>query len=246
MRFNEIVESTTSGSVATVASPIGGMQTRGQGVYPTKKGGNLLTGKKTNKKYANSVNESTPLKFHTVELSKEDISRYSIEVFEAYNINKPNQLYKSLLHGMFSDRRSLAESMENSNIDHFIDTIDRLNSKKEIKVGDMFCVLSFIINPVWEQIEVVGFTKPKEVKEINHNSDGTINFIRFADMDRYPRVPIVSVGKHPAQYPAYFNSEQEATNALVTMKLILPESWEMDLDSVNDPDYRSGLTEKTL
>jgi hypothetical protein len=32
---------------------------RGKGVYPNEKGGNLLTGKKTNKKYANSVNEST-------------------------------------------------------------------------------------------------------------------------------------------------------------------------------------------
>ena len=53
-----INESTTSGSVATVASPLGKTQSRNASIYGDKKGGNLLTGKKTNKKYANSVTES--------------------------------------------------------------------------------------------------------------------------------------------------------------------------------------------
>ena len=57
MKFREIVESTTSGSVATVATPIGGTQVRGKGVYPNEKGGNLLKGKKTNAKFANSLSE---------------------------------------------------------------------------------------------------------------------------------------------------------------------------------------------
>lgn len=51
-------ESTTSGSIATVAAPMT-TQSRNASIYGGKKGGNLLTGKKTNKKYANSkVNES--------------------------------------------------------------------------------------------------------------------------------------------------------------------------------------------
>ena len=49
MKFNEIINETTAGAVATVAMPLGKTQ---------KSGGNLLTGKKTNKKYANSVYES--------------------------------------------------------------------------------------------------------------------------------------------------------------------------------------------
>lgn len=57
MKFKEIVESTTSGSVATVATPIGGTQVRGKGIYPNEKGGNLLKGKKTNAKFANSLSE---------------------------------------------------------------------------------------------------------------------------------------------------------------------------------------------
>lgn len=246
MKINEFVtESTTSGAIATVATPMT-TQSRNASIYGSKKGGNLLTGKKTNKKYANSVNESVPLKFHTIKLTKENITGYSISVFEAYNINKHNQTYKSLLYGMLNNRRPLVESMEKSNIDHLTNTIDRLNSKKEIKVGDMFSVLLFIINPIYEHVEVLGFTKPKEVKEIKRRNDGTIDFIRFTDMDRYPRAPIAAVGKHHAQHPAYFNSEQEADNALLMLKLTLPETWEMDLDSVNDPNYRSGLSEKNM
>lgn len=241
MKINDIYESTTSGSVATVASPLGKTQ---------KRGGNLLTGKKTSKKYVNSktvkMDESVPLKFHTIQLSRENVTGYSIAVFESYGINKHNQTYKSLLYSMLHNRSSLVESMEKSNIDHLISTIDRLNSKKEIKIGDMFSVLSFIINPVWEHVEVVGFTTPKEVKEINRHSDGTIDFVRFTDNDRYPRVPVAAVGKHMAQYPVYFSSEQEANNALLMIKLILPDTWEMESDSVNDPKYRSGLSEKNM
>jgi len=55
MNSKQFLESTTSGSVATVATPVSKTQTRGKGVYPNEKGGNLLTGKKTNKKFANST-----------------------------------------------------------------------------------------------------------------------------------------------------------------------------------------------
>ena len=60
MKISDIYESTTSGSVATVAQPMtGGALSRvGQGVYGKQKGGNLLTGKKTKKPYANSISEN--------------------------------------------------------------------------------------------------------------------------------------------------------------------------------------------
>ena len=64
MKINEFIkENTTAGSIATVAAPMtSGVQKRsgvGKGVYGNEKAGNLLTGKKTNKPYANSkVNES--------------------------------------------------------------------------------------------------------------------------------------------------------------------------------------------
>jgi hypothetical protein len=67
MNSKQFLESTTSGSVATVATPVGKTQTRGKGIYPNEKGGNLLTGKKTNKKYANS----NPMK--EAKLDEEDV-----------------------------------------------------------------------------------------------------------------------------------------------------------------------------
>lgn len=61
MKINDIYESTTAGSIATVAAPMSTQKRNGvgKGVYGNEKAGNLLTGKKTNKKYANSkVTES--------------------------------------------------------------------------------------------------------------------------------------------------------------------------------------------
>jgi hypothetical protein len=50
---------------------MGGTQTRGKGIYPNQKGGNLLTGKKTNKKYANSLKESANVS--EAELQEDDL-----------------------------------------------------------------------------------------------------------------------------------------------------------------------------
>lgn len=60
MKITDICESTTAGSVATVAAPMNGRSLKrvGQGVYGKEKGGNLLTGKKTSKPFANSISEA--------------------------------------------------------------------------------------------------------------------------------------------------------------------------------------------
>lgn len=61
MKIHDIVnESTTSGSIATVATPMTTQKRSnvGKGVYGNEKAGSLLTGKKTNKKFANSISES--------------------------------------------------------------------------------------------------------------------------------------------------------------------------------------------
>ena len=60
MKFNEITEnasagSTGSGSISTVASPMSMQSRNNASIYGGKKAGNLLTGKKSKGKYANSV-----------------------------------------------------------------------------------------------------------------------------------------------------------------------------------------------
>ena len=72
MKINQIVqETTTSGSVATVEHGFVKMQTRSPSVYGSTKAGNLLKGKKTNKPFANSVNESAELS--EADLQEDDI-----------------------------------------------------------------------------------------------------------------------------------------------------------------------------
>jgi hypothetical protein len=71
MKITDIVtESTTEGSIATVAAPMA-TQSRNASIYGGKKGGNLLTGKKTKAKYANSVNESK--KIEEAHLEEDDV-----------------------------------------------------------------------------------------------------------------------------------------------------------------------------
>lgn len=58
MRFSQIVnETTTSGSISTVSTPLGATQTRNASIYGDQKVGSLFKGKKTNKPYANSLTE---------------------------------------------------------------------------------------------------------------------------------------------------------------------------------------------
>lgn len=67
MKIKDIYESTTAGSIATVAAPMT-TQSRNASIYGGKKGGSLLTGKKTKAKYANSkVNESFDTKQKVVD-----------------------------------------------------------------------------------------------------------------------------------------------------------------------------------
>lgn len=74
MKINDIYESTTSGSIATVAQPMSGRTQRhsntGTGVYSSKKSVMLSTGKKNNKSYTNSVLESK--RIEEAQLDEED------------------------------------------------------------------------------------------------------------------------------------------------------------------------------
>lgn len=72
MKINQIIsETTTAGSVAPVEHSFVKMQSRNPGVYGDQKVGNLLKGKKTNKKFANSISESKQV--DEAELQEDDI-----------------------------------------------------------------------------------------------------------------------------------------------------------------------------
>jgi hypothetical protein len=100
MKISQIIqETTTSGSVAPVELGFVKMQTRNPSVYGDTKAGNLLKGKKTNKPFANSVNESKMKDLaYDMETMKpaEFQKKYgkSREQMKASPINKPAQPQK--------------------------------------------------------------------------------------------------------------------------------------------------------
>ena len=83
MKINQIIESTTAGSVATVPFAMNGMQTRNPSIYGQKKVGNLFKGKKTSKAYANSLTEG-----RVKELAMDIKDLTDTEFQKKYNLTK--------------------------------------------------------------------------------------------------------------------------------------------------------------
>ena len=72
MKIKQITETTTAGAIATVNSPLGGTQSRGNpSIQGGKKVGTLFKGKKTSAPYANSINESAELS--EAQLEEDDV-----------------------------------------------------------------------------------------------------------------------------------------------------------------------------
>jgi hypothetical protein len=72
MKIKQITENTTSGSIATVETALGGTQSRGNpSIYGGKKVGSLFKGKKTKAPYANSINEGAELS--EAQLEEDDV-----------------------------------------------------------------------------------------------------------------------------------------------------------------------------
>ena len=147
MKISQIIQetSTTSGSVAPVEHGFVKMQTRNLGVYGGKKVGNLLKGKKTNKPFANSVNESA-------EISETDLSEQDLIVVPGQG--------RSLKTGFVKHDPDRAEH-EGQTLKNSLHTIIRVATHldKELSVRDNF--------PEWVS-EKVGATKSMMVNVMNY------------------------------------------------------------------------------
>jgi len=85
MKFNEITENASSGStgagnISSVASTLG-TQSRNPSIYGGKKAGNLLSGKKTKGKYANSIEARKHMKkVNEANVTEEDVMEKEVLV----------------------------------------------------------------------------------------------------------------------------------------------------------------------
>jgi hypothetical protein len=185
----------------------------------------------------NTTTQAVDLKFHTVELTESQIPAYAKRYFECYNIEAPHIKFISNVK-RFSNPK-LTESDEITDIKPFVDAVRELNSNKKIKVGDKFAVLAFDLVYVYKEINGFGFTNPKEVADIKLHSDGSINYVKFTDGDRYPRISPATYGGKPITHPAYFDSGRSAESALSALALQVPKDWSLDIKDIQ----RSGLSE---
>jgi hypothetical protein len=149
MKIKQITETTTAGSIATVNSPIGGTQSRGNpSIYGGKKVGSLFKGKKTSAPYANSVNESAEIS--EAHLEEDDIivvpgqgrSRKSGFVkHDPDRAENEGQTLKNSLHTIVRVASHLDKEL--SVRDNFPEWVsEKIGSVK----GDMVAVMDYLIS----------------------------------------------------------------------------------------------------
>jgi hypothetical protein len=205
---------------------------------------NVATKKKTNETVKEGNLKEITLTFKTIELSNDNIVSYAKNYFESNNIEAPYQKFISNVKLLSNPK--LIESTENAEIQEFLKALTRLDTKKKIKVGDKFAVLSFEIRFAWREIDALGFTEPKEVADIKLHSDGTINYIKFTDGDRYPRLIQATRNNNPIAQAVYFDDKNKAEKALTYLTMIIPDNWEIDLHSLVRQETKKDVTEEQL
>ena len=177
-------------------------------------------------KLTSSSNGKKALQFHTVNLENVNVEKYAKHFFESYGIDKPYQKFITNIKSLHKSR--VLESDEHSAIQSFIKAILEVDTTSSVQPGDMFAVLLFEINFAWKEINALGFTEPKEVAEVKMHSDGTINYIKFTDGDRYPRANPATYNNKPILQSAYFDNKADAESALSYLMLKVPSSWDID------------------
>jgi hypothetical protein len=211
---------------------------------PAQQAAIAIAKQKTNETVKEGTLKEIALKFKTIELSNDNIVSYAKNYFESNNIEAPHQKFISNVKLLSNPK--LIESTENAEIQEFSKALKRLDTKKKIKVGDKFAVLSFEIRFAWREIDVLGFTEPKEVADIKLHSDGTINYIKFTDGDRYPRLIQATRNNNPIVQAVYFDDKNKAEKALTYLTMIIPDNWEIDLHSLVRQETKKDVTEEQL
>ena len=137
MKISQIIQetTTTAGSVAPVEHGFVKMQTRNPSVYGVNKVGNLLKGKKTNKAFANSVNESA-------EISETDLSEQDLIVVPGQGRSKKTGFVPNDSKGNIVDKDLSSidpddhGDMEGSFVKNQIHTMLRVLNHLENAIGD--------------------------------------------------------------------------------------------------------------
>jgi len=150
MKISQIIQetSTTAGSVAPTEHGFVKMQTRNPSVYGGNKVGNLLKGKKTNKPFGNSVNESA-------EISETDLSEQDLIVVPGQGRLKKSGFVKHDPDKAEHEGETLKNSLHTivrvaSHLDKELSTRDNFPEWVSEKIGavksNMVTVMDYLIS----------------------------------------------------------------------------------------------------
>jgi len=185
MKFSEITESasagaTGAGSVASVSAPLS---------TQTRKGGNLLSGKKTKKKYANSVDARKQMNVSESRIAEEEVSEQEILVMPGMRKHKDNSFISRA-----DDRRDHEVEMARTDLYALAknaQTLYKLIKDRTEDEGLMGWQQSYItlasdyINSVKESIE--HDVRMQEASEYGQGEDDRINTGNI--LDKKPKGP---------------------------------------------------------
>jgi hypothetical protein len=172
MKINQIIESTTAGSVATVPFAMNGMQTRNPSIYGQKKVGNLFKGKKTSKPYANSLTEGRvkELSMDLKDLTDEEFQKkYNLTKKEARKIlnSKPEKVNEDDLQ---EEDLILVPGHSRNSRGFISKASDRTDREVEMAKGDLYQsiknakMIFDMLGDVSEEDGIEGWVQEKIIK----------------------------------------------------------------------------------
>lgn len=176
--------------------------------------------------------EEIALKFKTIALTEMQLKKYLTKLCNIYDIGNCS------LSGMSSltlfNRIDESEYIEYNEIKPLVDVIPNLSTVTEIKIGAFLSVLALEIRFTYQQIIILDDFEPKEITKIQKFANGEINYIRFADGTRYPKITPATYSGRPVVHAMYFNTENECATALNFIQLKLPSNWEITRERLTE------------
>jgi len=152
---------------------------------------------------------------------------------------RSSQLLSSTLRSLVEDK--MWESKNDAIRDlkefqHYLTTIDG-RDRVNMTVGSEVAVIQFEPHTSAGVIEGRGFQTPKKIDNIEHQADGTIDYIEFSDGSSFPDAEFVSRGmggEYEGISTMFFSTHQEADYATTLAALNAPSSWKFSITNIKN------------
>lgn len=130
--------------------------------------------------------------------------------------------------GLLGKGRMLVSESKQSDADLVNTQIGQFGTVHAVQVGDMISVLFFETMHDQEMVFIAGFIAPSKVARIKLAASGKIETIFFENGMRFPEyTPIIIADVNRTQYAVFFDSSDDAEQAIMVLSLAMPENWEL-------------------